>query len=238
MSVRQAATLTASPESLRGSIGDTAGNDECLLVTEAKSGSSTAFGELYERHSMRIYRTAFRLLRNQQDAEDAAQRSFQRAYMNLSRFRGDSTFSTWLTRIVMNEALMLLRQRRSITRLFERDGHDHCDYESSISSLADKAPTPEEMFARNELRAALVQAVSCLRKNLRIVVLPQLQGLTVRESARHLGLSVAAVNARAFHAKQCLRQELERRLQPARNSLRGKSSDMRWTFFGMWRADT
>ena len=86
----------------------------------------------------------------------------------IEEVEGDSTFSTWLTRIAMNEALMLLRQRPSNTRLFER--HDHCAYESSISSLADKALTPEGIFARNELRAALVQAVSCLRKNLRIVV--------------------------------------------------------------------
>lgn len=199
-------------------------SDEHSLVANAKLGNDDAFGELYNRHQRKVYRTAVRILRNQQDAEDAVQRAFQRALVNLQRFREDSTFSTWLTRIVINEALMLLRQRRSNTRLLERDGDDHCDYESSISSLADKAPTPEEILARNELRAALVQAVSCLRKNLRIVVLPKLQGLTVRQTARHLGLSVAAVKARTFHAKQCLRQQLERRLQPERNSHRRKNS--------------
>src|SRR5215467_14859749 len=86
--------------------------DERLLVAQARSGHSGAFGALYERHKLKVYRTALRILRNQEDAEDAAQRSFQRAFTNLSRFRGDSTFSTWLTRIAINEALMILRQRR------------------------------------------------------------------------------------------------------------------------------
>jgi RNA polymerase sigma factor (sigma-70 family) len=104
-------------------------------------------------------------------AEAAGEAVVGRAEVGMiEEVEGDSTFSTWLTRIAMNEALMLLRQRRSNTRLLERHGHDHCAHESSISSLADKAPNPEGICARNELRAALVQAVSCLRKNLRIVV--------------------------------------------------------------------
>jgi DNA-directed RNA polymerase specialized sigma24 family protein len=87
--------------------------DERWLVAKAKSGHEDAFGELYERHQPRTYRTALRILRNHHDAEDAVQRAFQRAIVNLERFREDSTFSTWLTRIAINEALMLLRQRRT-----------------------------------------------------------------------------------------------------------------------------
>ena len=88
-------------------------SDDGGLVAQAKSGCSGAFGQLCERHRLRVYRTTFRVLRQRQDAEDAVQRCFQRAFTNLSKFRGDATFVTWMTRIAINEALMLLRQRRS-----------------------------------------------------------------------------------------------------------------------------
>jgi DNA-directed RNA polymerase specialized sigma24 family protein len=93
--------------------------DERWLVAKAKSGHEDAFGELYKRHQLRTYRTVLRILRIQQDAEDAVQRAFQRALVNLERFREDATFSTWLTRIAINEALMLLRKRRKREPLLE-----------------------------------------------------------------------------------------------------------------------
>ena len=186
--------------------------DERWLVARAKSGHEDAFGELYERHQLRAYRTALRILRNQHDAEDAVQRAFQRALVNLQRFREASSFSTWLTRIVINEALMLLRQRRAGERLVgnrsderERDG---------AVIIADKHPTPEELLCETERRGALLQAIGRLRKNLRVVVLHrELKGLTSAETARLLGLTVTAVKARAFHAKRFLRKSLERKLE-------------------------
>src|SRR5260370_13053582 len=99
--------------------------DEAWLVAKGKSGHEDAFGELYKRHQLRTYRTALRILRNQQDAEDAVQRAFQRALVNLERFREDSTFSTWLTRIAINEALMLLRKRRTREPLLENRVYAH-----------------------------------------------------------------------------------------------------------------
>jgi RNA polymerase sigma-70 factor, ECF subfamily len=153
--------------------------DEPLLVAQARSGGSDAFAELYERHRLKIYRTVFRILRNQEDAEDAAQRSFQRAFTKLSRFRGDSTFSTWLTRIAINEALMMLRQRRANKHLFGSDADDK--FKACAFDFADKRPTPEETIAENELRATVTQAISRLRKSLQIVVLLRdLQGLPAR----------------------------------------------------------
>jgi RNA polymerase sigma-70 factor (ECF subfamily) len=216
MRVQEAAT----PIIERRSNTNPAANDERLLVTKAKSGGSGAFGELYERHRTRVYRTAFRILRNAQDAEDAVQRSFQRAFVNLSRFRGDSAFSTWLTRIAMNEALMMLRQRRSDVRFFEYETNE--DYEFSVSNFLEGGPTPEEILTERELRAVLIQAVSQLRKSLRSAILPQLQGLTMVETARHLGVTVSAVKARMFHAKRQLRQHLERRLQVPQNGFCSK----------------
>jgi len=131
--------------------------DDRLLVAEAKSGYESAFGALYERHRSKIYRTAFRILRNQQDAEDAVQKCFQRVFTNLTRFREDSTFSTWVTRIAINEALMLLRQRRPNRALTEREGAD-ADLHSL--DLPDGGPTPEQSLAQTELRSALISAIS------------------------------------------------------------------------------
>ena len=190
-------------------------NEEDRQVAEARSGCSSAFEQLYERHSTRIYQTALRILRNQQDAEDAVQRSFQRAFTNIRKFRGESSFSTWLTRIAINEALMLLRQRRTNARLLEDCGDG--DYESSVVNIADKGPTPEEVLAEKELRDTVTNAISHLREGLRtVVLLRELRGLTSVETAQRLGLSLAAVKARAFHARRYLRQHLERKLQSPR----------------------
>lgn len=216
-------------ETLRGGMLKSAATDERLLVAEARSGSSSAFGQLYERHRLRIYQTAYRILRDHQDAEDAVQRSFQRAFTNLSRFRGDSTFSTWLTRIAINEGLMLLRHRRTTPALLT--GYSNDDYESSGFDVADKAPTPEDVTAENELRSVVIQAVFRLRKSLRIVILRQLRGLTIAQTARHLGLSIAAVKARTFHARRQLRRHIERKLEARRNPFLRKNSDVRWTLF-------
>jgi RNA polymerase sigma-70 factor (ECF subfamily) len=190
--------------------------DDWRLVAQAKSGCSAAFGKLYERHRVKVYRTILRVLRHREDAEDALQRSFQRAFTNLARFRGDSRFSTWVTRIAINEALMLLRHRRANTKL------SHTDYESADDSFAlnlpDASPTPEQAVAANELSSALFQAISDLRNSLRIVVLlRELQGLTDEETAQRLGLTVPAVKARVFRARRWLRRSLEGKIKPAGN---------------------
>src|SRR5580704_16246721 len=82
-----------------------------LLVEEALNGSSAAFGVLFERHQPRVLRVTWRVLRNQEDAEDAAQQAFEHAYVHLRGFHRQSRFSTWLKRIAINDALMLLRKR-------------------------------------------------------------------------------------------------------------------------------
>jgi RNA polymerase sigma-70 factor (ECF subfamily) len=186
-----------------------AANCDASLVAQAKSGSSLALGELYERHRLKIYRIALRILRNQQDAEDAVQRSFQRAFTNLTRFREDSEFSIWVTRIAINEALMLLRRRRSSQPRLE----NRIDNASGQGiEVTRGAPTPEEILCERERRAALLQAVAQLRQSLRIIVHHRdLQGLTRAETAQLLGLTVSAVKARTFHARRFLRKHFERR---------------------------
>jgi RNA polymerase sigma-70 factor, ECF subfamily len=187
--------------------GKSALADENLLVAKAKCGHSSAFGELYMRHRGKIYRSVFRILRNREDAEDAMQRSFQRAFTNLRRFRGDSAFATWITRIAINEALMLLRQRPANTSFAETDSDEIA---TSATVLPDERPTPEQALVENELCTTMTDAISCLRENLRVVVLlREFQGLTSSEIARRLGLTVSAVKARTFHARRYLRRYLK-----------------------------
>lgn len=195
-----------------------AGADDRLLVAEAKSGHASAFGALYERHRAKIYRIALRILRNQQDSEDAVQRSFQRAFTSLGRFREDSSFSTWMTRIAINEALMLLRQKRANRALSGKDNDGTFAYSSL--DLPDDRPTPEQALAQVELRSVVSDAISTLRHNLRVVVvLREVHGLTTAEIARRLGLTVAAVKGRTFHARRYLRQHFERKFKGSRPSL-------------------
>jgi RNA polymerase sigma-70 factor (ECF subfamily) len=192
----------------------TSGNEELhnehWLVAKAKSGQEDAFGELYKRHQLKVYHTAVRILRNQEDAEDAVQRAFQRALVNLERFRGDSSFLTWLTRIAINEALMLLRQRRTREPLNENSVD--AEQEGGGVHIADAGPSPEEILCESERRATLIDAISQLRENLKVVVFHrELQGLTSVETAQLLGLTVSAVKARTFHARRVLRKHLERK---------------------------
>jgi len=209
MNVQEATPLSKRREGTQRCAAEAACTDERSLVARAKSGSSTAFGELYDRHRLRIYHTAFRILRNRQDAEDAVQRSFQCAFTNLCRFREDSTFSTWITRIAINDALMLLRQRRANIRLPENNDDTEA---ASVLDPADREPTPEQALAEAERRVAVLQAISHLRESLRsVVLLRELQGLTSVETARRLGLTLSTVKARTFHARRHLRRHLERK---------------------------
>lgn len=206
----QEANLPKRREVARHNPTQGARTDERLLVEQARSGRSSAFGDLYERHRFMIYHTAFRILRNRQDAEDAVQRSFQRAFVNLDRFREDSAFSTWVTRIAINEALMILRQRRAHSSLPENNIDDP-EVLYGLD-LVDKGPSPEQALAENELRAAVTHSISNLRESLRkVVLLREFQGLTISETARRLGLTVSAVKARAFHARRHLRRYLEQK---------------------------
>ena len=190
---------------------------DCFLVARAKSGHTSAFGTLYERHRTKIYHSALRILRNRQDAEDAVQRSFLRAFANLARFREDSSFSTWVTRIAINEALMLLRQKRSIREIPE-NGIQSTDAPSSLD-LADGGPTPEQALAQAELQNVVLRGISKLRHSLRIVVLlREVHGLTSAETAQRLGLTVAAVKARTFHARRHLKRYFQRKFKGRRSS--------------------
>jgi len=189
------------------------------LVVQAKSGHSSAFGELYERHQLKIYRSAFRILRNEQDAEDAVQQSFQRAFVNLHRFRGDSAFATWVTRIAINEALMMLRRRRVTTPLFENQQR-RCQPNFAARS-ARRPPNPGTSLRRKRKsrRRRPTPSLGLGKTCVPLLCFRELQGLSNAETARRLGLTVTAVKARTFHARRHLREYLERKCHRSANRL-------------------
>lgn len=186
--------------------GECEGLDERRLVATAKQGQSVAFDVLCERLAPRILRSLFRITKNREDAEDALQDSFLSAFIHISEFDGRSTFSTWLTRIAINSALMILRKKRTSHEI-SLDGTADSDSKSLPWEMPDHAPNPEKRYSQNERENILRGAISTLRPTIRKVIeLQQLQERSMKETADIIGISVPAAKARLFHAKVALRK--------------------------------
>ena len=184
------------------------GNDARLLAA-TKSGHSVAFGELFNRYRRRIFHLAQRIMRNHEDAEDVVQEAFQLAFVHLGDFKGGSRFSTWLSRIAINVALMKLRKkaRKAETSI---DEHSESEDMSFRNAVTDSALNPEQDCLREERARMLREALAELRPNARRVLeLYELEGRSMKEIAAGMGISVAAVKARIFHARPKMRRELD-----------------------------
>ena len=184
------------------------GADE-VLIAAAKDGDKQAFGVLIEHHHRRILALALRYVRVREDAEDIVQQTFQKAFVNLHGFEGKSSFSTWLTRIAINEALMLLRRGRML-REVSIDESSNREETSRDLELSDLSPDPEASCLRREAARILSAAMHKLTPPVRTVIeLRELGELSTQETALRMGLSVAAVKARVFHGRRELRKTLE-----------------------------
>ena len=171
-----------------------------VLVAGAKMGHVSVFEELHNRHRERMFRVAHRITRHREDALDAVQECFLNAYIHLKKFDERARFSTWLTRIAINAALMKIRKNRVSLEVGAEDAADAVE-------LSDAVPNPEEICARTEQKAALRDAIAKLRPTLRDVVeLHDLQECSLHETAEKLGISIAAAKGRLFHARATLRR--------------------------------
>jgi len=135
---------------------NSAGDEE--LVAAAKSGDELAFETIVKRHRQRIFALALRYTRSREDAEDVVQQTFQRAFIHLQDFEGRSSFSTWLTSIVINEALMLLRRRRALREVPIDDSSDDEGAPPALE-IADASPDPEASCLQGERARILSAAV-------------------------------------------------------------------------------
>ena len=181
-----------------------------LLMEEAINSSSAAFGVLFERCERKVFHVARNTLRNREDADDAVQQAFERAYVHLKGFQGQSRFSTWLTRIAINEALMLLCKRHSGHVSIERNkvvGEKGTTFE-----IQDAAATPQERCEAPELRGIPSVVIGELKPILgKVVELHDIGELSTQETAESLGLPNGTVKARLFRARCLLRRKLVQR---------------------------
>jgi RNA polymerase sigma-70 factor (ECF subfamily) len=177
---------------------------ENQLIAAAKSGRRAPFGELCERHKKRVSCVTRRIIRNREDAEDAAQECFLNAFVHLKTFDGRSQFATWLTRIAINAALMKLRKNRG-SREVPIDEPNPSSEPVAQREFQSDAPDPEESCSLGERKRIVKSAISGLRPRVRNVVeLIHLQEHSIRETADILGISTGAVKTRMFHAKRAL----------------------------------
>ena len=188
------------------------------IVGAAKAGDGEAFETLFNRHQRRVIALAFRYTRVREDAEDIVQQTFQKAFLHLQTFRGKSSLSTWLTRIAINQALMLLRSRRGLREVPIDDSSG--DEETTFAEeLADASPDPEASYLQRERAQILSVAMRQLRPGMRkAIALRELGELSNRDTAARLGVSIGTVKARVFHARRKLAKALRHHMRPYRVS--------------------
>jgi RNA polymerase sigma-70 factor, ECF subfamily len=184
---------------------------EAVLISMAKSGDTDAFVALSRRHSTRILQTICRITRNWQDAEDALQDSLLKAFSHLKEFQGKSSFSTWLTRIAINSALMILRKKRHYYEISIDDinGIEESRNGYEWRQVKSNSEDPERRLARKEREELLRNTILGLSPVLREVVeLRQARDFSVQEISQTLGISVPAVKSRLARARVTLRAAL------------------------------
>ena len=185
-------------------------NETCeeRLISAAKSGDAVAFVELSKRHSNKIQRRAYRIVKNWDDAEDVLQESLMRAFLHLKDFEEKSSFSSWLTRIAINVALMSLRKKRGHIEISMEVLNDDHGIRYSWEPK-DPAESPESHYSRREREDLLEGAIRRLPPTLRQVVQMKLiDGRSGEEVSQTLGISVPAAKSRLARAKTALRVSL------------------------------
>lgn len=178
--------------------------EEHVLVRRAIKGDSEAQDMLFARYRSRLYRLALRLLRSKEEAEDAVQDALLSAYRNLRSFEGRSLFSTWLTRIVVNAALVRMRRQRARPELFLEDVSPDEQF-SVANTLVDARPDPEQTLSSAETRQLVESALEELSPSIRIAFqLRELEDLSNMEAASVAGVQVGAFKSRISRARNQL----------------------------------
>lgn len=184
--------------------------EELSLVLAAKSGNEAAFEQLFERYRPGILRTLEGITQNREDAEDAAQEALLKAYLHLDEFQGHSSFYTWLTRIAINQALMILRKRRPYISL---DEPEETDGRPRVQEIPDQAPLPDQQCANTELQGTVARLIAELGPGLQQPIqLQVIEERSILDVACLLGLSVAAVKSRLLRAPKQLGRGLAKYL--------------------------
>jgi RNA polymerase sigma-70 factor (ECF subfamily) len=175
------------------------------LVERARTGDRDAFEILVRRHHRRIYRTLLGITGNKEDAEDLTQMTFLKAFEHLGNFEGSARFSTWLTRIAINEGLQRLRGRKPMVSLDDA-GEDEGFRPRQVRAWVE---SPEQALSRSEIRSVVEQELMHLPEKYRLVVmLRDLEELSTEQTAQALGLGIAVVKTRLLRGRLMLRERL------------------------------
>jgi RNA polymerase sigma-70 factor, ECF subfamily len=179
-----------------------------LLVERAKRGDVQAFEQLIGQYEKKVFNTAYRLTGNSEDAADVAQEAFLRAYSSLPEFRGDSSFATWLFRIVHNACLDELRKRKRqrVTSLDEPISGEDGEMDRQLA-IADASDGPEQALERVEVQRAVQESIGALDEEYRVVVVMRdIQGYSYNEIADALGINLGTVKSRLNRARNALKE--------------------------------
>ena len=194
--------------------------DACVVTDEreeipSEHGAAQQLEQILTRGLPALYRRAYRILRNAADAEDAVQDALLAAYTHLNQFRGQSQISTWLTAIVLNCARLQLRRRRRHVHVSLDESAGELQPVSVSERLADHRPNPEDECRASELKARLTPLHSQLSPTLRRTFqLRDVDGLSIRETARILGVPTGTVKAQSARARKTLKELMRRTLSP------------------------
>jgi RNA polymerase sigma-70 factor (ECF subfamily) len=183
--------------------------NEAHLIKRVCDGEREAFYELVRPYERLIYATAISILKNPADAEEVAQEAVLKAFSNLAGFRAESKFSTWLVQITYNEARMKLRKARP--HLYESidDQQQNEEGEFWPRDYADWRPIPSELLEENEIRQAVQDAINSLSPSYReVLILRDVQLLSIKDTTTILGISEASVKTRLHRARLLLRDNL------------------------------
>jgi RNA polymerase sigma-70 factor, ECF subfamily len=190
--------------------GEDRGAREQDLISRVQRGQHELFYELVQPYERRVYAAALAILRNEADAEDAAQEAMLKAFANIRQFRQEARFSTWLIQVTVNEALMRRRRQRTVIMEAIDDRRDNDDaQEYAPRDFADWREIPSEALERKEVRQRLTEALGTLdRKYREVFVLRDVEHMNIQETADALGISIASVKTRLLRARLMLRDLL------------------------------
>jgi RNA polymerase sigma-70 factor (ECF subfamily) len=191
---------------------------ESSLIRRIAAGDRSAFESMMRQYNRRLYRLARSAMRNETDAEDALQEAYLSAYRSIGEFRGDSSLSTWLTRLVLNECMGRLRRsarRQNVIPMVS----SNTDIDVDNLPGNDTDP-PDKAIGRAQMRALLERKLDELPESFRMVfVLRAVEEMTVEDTAQCLGLNEATVRSRHFRARGLLRESLARDIDLAERDL-------------------
>ena len=188
-----------------------AGESDADLAHRISAGDAVAFESMMRRYNRSLFRAARSITRDDAEAEDALQDAYLLAYRNMHKYRGESSLSTWLTRIVINEAIVRSRKNSRRAEIIQLAGDDET-YTATEDAVEEKGPEqPEQTAMRNDARRMLEKKIDALPETFRTVfVLRAVEELSVEETASCLGIPEATVRTRFFRARSMLRESLSR----------------------------